>query len=54
MCIRDSDKPIADGYTDVLGNVTIILTENMVVGEKYKIVASKDGYLPNEANMTVK
>ncbi len=54
IIIYKDDKPIADGYTDVLGNVTIILTENMVVGEKYKIVASKDGYLPNEANMTVK
>ena len=40
--------------TDGLGNTTVIIGKEMVTGENYSIVASKDGYLPNEITMTVK
>ncbi|MDD7340051.1 MAG: Rib/alpha-like domain-containing protein [Eubacteriales bacterium] len=45
---------VAKGYTDALGNATIILKTVMVKGERYKVVASKNGYLSNEITMTVK
>ena len=51
--IYKDDKVIAEGSTDALGNATVILKTEMVNGEKYKVVASKDGYLPNEVTMTV-
>ena len=54
ILIYKDDEVVAKGYTDALGNATIILTKDMVLGEKYRIVASKDGYLPNEITMIVK
>ena len=53
ILIYKGDNVVAEGHTDALGNATIILKTEMVNGEKYKVVASKDGYLPNEVTMTV-
>lgn len=45
---------VGNTTTNAIGKVTIVLTKDMIKGEKYIIKASKDGYLPNEITMTVK
>lgn len=54
IIVYKDNVEVGKSITNALGKVTIILTQDMVSGEKYIIIASKDGYLPNEITMTVK
>lgn len=45
---------VGNSITNGLGKVTIVLSQDMLEGESYTIIASKDGYLPNEISKTVK
>ena len=53
IIIYKGDEVVAKGYTDGLGKATIAVSENMISGETYLIVASKNGYLDNRIVMTV-
>ena len=50
---EEGGEVVGNSTTNGLGKLTIILNEDMVAGETYTIVASKDGYLPNKIAMTV-
>ena len=54
IVVYKDGEEVGISTTNALGKVTIVLTKNMIKGEKYIIKASKDGYLPNEITMTVK
>ncbi len=54
IVVYKDGEEVGNSTTNALGEVTIVLTKEMVKGEKYTIKASKDGYLPNEIIMTVK
>lgn len=53
IIIYKGDEVVAKGYTDGLGKATIAVSENMISGETYLIVASKNGYIDNRIVMTV-
>lgn len=54
IVIYKDGSEVARSITSGLGKANVILSEEMLKDEIYEIVASKDGYLPNEITMIVK